>query len=96
MKRAITPFLLAIPLTLGAVACGGSTEPTEVAPATDVTLDAKTLDKVAKAARAIKKDPSKTDEILKKAGDSRAEFEGILYLIAGDPDASKKYAKIVQ
>ena len=59
-------------------------------------VDADTLKKAIQTAKNIKKDPSKTEAILKEAGFSRSEFEALIYKIALDDVASDKYAKALR
>lgn len=57
------------------------------------SVDAETLKKVIQVARAIERDPSKADEVFKKAELTRPEFEALVYKVALDEAAAEKYAR---
>lgn len=60
------------------------------------TVDAETLKKAIQTAKNIKKDPTKTESVLKEAGFTRSEFEALMYKVALDDVAAEKYTKALR
>ena len=77
-------------LALGAVACGGGSDPSRsVTPET--STEPGIVERAVTIAKAIEADPDGAEEILASHDLDVERFEAMLYEIGGDPELSKAY-----